>query len=290
MCLSRLIALLLLLLAGLRAARAHGDLHEQITRVTAALAGDSNSIPLLLQRGELHRLHQAWGEALADFQQVKELDPRLVEVDFYRGRTLFEAGHPRAAVACLDQFLARETGHAEAWLTRARTHARLGNTDAAAKDYAAALRRLLDPQPDHFVEYARTLAASGATGPERALQALDDGMRRLGPLVALQEEAIALELSRQRFDPALARLEAITARANRKEIWLARRGELLEQARRPSEARAAYREALNAWERLPGPHRETPAMVELERTLRHRLDQMDGEPSGAAAAAAGRNR
>lgn len=44
----------------------------------------------------------------------------------------------------------------------------------------------------------------------------------------------------------MARLDGITARAPRKDTWLARRGAILERAERPEEARAAYRAALDS--------------------------------------------
>jgi tetratricopeptide (TPR) repeat protein len=285
MALLQCIAALLFTAAGSLESRAHGDLRDQVARVTQALAGDSNNIPLLLQRGELLRLQGAWGDALADFQRVKELDPRLAAVDFYRGRTLLQAGHPRAAVACLDRFLAREPGCGQAWLARAQARAKLGEDRAAAQDYTAALDRLHEPQPDHFIEMARTFARLGPAGVEQALRGLDAGMRRLGPLVVLQEYAIELELHRGHFDAALARLDTLGARANRKESWLARRGEILEQAARPAAAREAYAEAMRAWERLPQTRREAPAMVELEGKLRAALARLAASAPARAAAA-----
>ena len=101
---------------------------------------------------------------------------------------------------------------------------------------------------------------------------MDDGIERLGPLVTIQLHAIDLELKRKQFDAALARLEKIAAQSPRKETWLARRGEILLQAGRREEARAAYEQALKALDTLPPGRRNVPAMNELERRIKAALE------------------
>ena len=76
------------------------------------------------------------------------------------------------------------------------------------------------------------------------------------------------ELSRGRYERALERLERIAAQSPRKEPWLIRRGEILEQAGRTDEARAAYAGALEAIESLPSTRRWNRAAQRLEATAR----------------------
>jgi predicted negative regulator of RcsB-dependent stress response len=87
----------------------------------------------------------------------------------------------------------------------------------------------------------------------------------------LELYAIDLELRRRRYRDALARLDQIAARSQRKETWLARRGEILADAGRLSEARATYRQALAAIEALPEGARHTRATLELEGRLKAAL-------------------
>ena len=96
-------------------------------------------------------------------------------------------------------------------------------------------------------------------------------MARLGPVPALQMFAIELELKRGRVDAALLRLDKVAAQSPRKETSLARRGEILMQAERRNEARAAYAAALAAIEALPASARQTKAIVDLEGRVRSAL-------------------
>jgi len=107
---------------------------------------------------------------------------------------------------------------------------------------------------------------------EQALRGLNDGIAKLGPIVSLQLPAIELELALGRHEAALARVDAVGAGAPRQEVWLARRGEILEQASRATDARRAYRAALLALEAA----RPTRATRELESRIQAALGRLDG--------------
>jgi len=262
-------AIAALALAVATIALAHGPLQEQIDAVTAQIEQDPSAARLYLRRGELHRIHEDWDAALADYDRAAALAPADDTIDFLRGRALLEAGSPAPARVALDRYLARHPEHAQALITRARTLAALGQFRAAAADYTRAIERLPRPDPDYYLERARTeLAAREIT---RALAGLDAGMARLGPVPALQMFAIELELKRGRVDAALLRLDKVAAQSPRKETSLARRGEILMQAGRRNEARAAYAAALAAIEALPASPRQTKAIVDLEGRVRSAL-------------------
>lgn len=266
-------------LIGVLPAVAHGPINEQITALTKQIQQDSQNAALYLRRGELHSHHRDWNAALADYERAARLDPTLAVVDLPRGRTLVEAGQYDQAKSALDRFLAKHPHHAEALATRAQVLAKLGHRLAAAEEYGRAIAAGEGrdrPNPQYYLERARALAAEGGDHVDEALRGLDEGVARLGPIVTLQLAAIKLELTRQRYDAALARLETIAAQSPRKEAWLARRGEILEQAGRAVQARLAYEHALAATESLPPRHRQTRATVGLEAEIRAALARLAG--------------
>ena len=265
-------------------AGAHGDLHEQIQAVTARIAEAPASAPLHFKRAELHRAHRQWDAALADYARAAALDPDLVAVDLGRGLLFLETEAPRSAREALDRFLARHPAHAEARAARARALVRLGEAEAAAADLTAAIAASPRPRPEYFTERARVVAAGGEPRIGEALRGLDEGIARLGPLVTLQLLAIELELRRHARDAALARVDMLAAASPRKETWLLRRGEILEQAGRLREARAAYAAALEAIGTLPESRRRTRAAQELEEQARAGLVRI-GAAAGSRAAA-----
>ena len=251
-------------------AHAHEGLHEQIAAITAKIKRDPKNASLYLQRGELHRLHRNWGRAAADYDRAERLQPSLRIVELARGKMFFESGKLQRAKSTLDHFLGQQPRHYEGLITRARVLEKLGARIDAAEDFTQALSLSAVPEPELYLERANVLAADelqlGA-----ALRGLDEGINKLGPLVTLQLAAIDLELRRQNFDGALARLEQITAQSQRKEAWLVRRGEILKLAGREHEARAAFNSALAAIGSLPPAHRQSRSVLSLEIRARSAL-------------------
>jgi len=266
----KLIQLIVAVASGLATeAVAHGDVHGRINDLTLQLAQTPSNAPLYFQRAELYRIDQDFTNALADLERAARIDPSLVRVDFCRGRVFFEAGQPEKALPLLDKYLARKPEDAEAFTTRARTLRKLGQFRKSADDYTTAIAMNRNPNPELYIERAEALAALGQ--PEEAVRSLDEGIRKMGPLVTLQLPAIDLEVSMQRYDAALARIDAASARLQRKETWLVRRAEILKKAGRLEEAQQNYRDALAALDRLPPTHRNTRATTELEHRIRAAL-------------------
>lgn len=250
-------------------ARAHEGLHEQIVAVTAKIKRDPKNASLYLQRGELHRLHRDWARAAADYNRAARLQPGLKVVDLARSKMLFESGRFQRARLTLDRVLKQQPGHYEGLITRARVLAKLGARIEAARDFTAALERSSVPEPELYLERAQVIAGDGKRIDE-ALSGVDEGIKKLGPLVTLQLAAIDLELRRQNYDAALARLDVVAAQSERKETWLVRRGEILKLAGRQEEARAAFSAALAAIESLPPERRQSRAVTALQlRARRH---------------------
>lgn len=228
-------AVLLLAVAG--GAGAHGPLVEQIAQVSREIEADPANAQLYLRRGELRRVHEEWGAALADYGRAKVLAPAEDRIDFLRGRALQEAGRPGEAKAALDFYLARHPADVEALVARARALRAFGEHRAAADDYGLALERTPGPDPDLYLQRAQTQLAAGDLAA--AVEGIDSAIARLGPLASLQLFAVELDMRQGRIDGALARLDRVASRSARRETWHARRGEILALAGRPAEARAA---------------------------------------------------
>jgi tetratricopeptide (TPR) repeat protein len=254
------------------AAGAHGDLYERIAHLTQKITHDPRNAALHLQRGEIHRRHRAWGAAQRDYDRAAQLDPTLTDVDLARGKLLLAARRPQAARTALDRFLRQRPDHPEALLARARTFVKLRQPAAAARDFTQVIDRVADPAPDLYLERAQAQVATGPATLADAVRGLDEGIARLGSLVTLQQQASELEIRLHRYAQALQRLDQLAAQAQRKETWLARKGDVLVRAGRTDEARQAFTDALAAIDALPPSHRHHPATRKLISELHSRLE------------------
>jgi predicted Zn-dependent protease len=271
------VAVSLLLFTPVPPLAAHGDLHDQIERLTGEIKQNPQNGELYFRRAELHRVHRDWDLALADYEMAAVLAPEMAAVDLARGRLLLEAGWPRSAIVFLDRFLEKHTRNADAFALRGRASVELEMYLEAVPFFDRAIAAGNTPNPEHYLERAWALKAAGADQVENALSGLDEGMKKLGPLVVFQLSAIDLEVERGNFDDALERLDRASARSPRKETWLFRRAEILARAERPQEARNALEAALEALNALPASRRHVPAMTELEQKINRLLEELPPE-------------
>ncbi|MBL9211080.1 MAG: tetratricopeptide repeat protein [Opitutaceae bacterium] len=258
------------------ALRAHGDDQALIDALTEQL-GKAPDADLYIRRGELFRHQQLWDKADADFASAARLDPSLTLVDFFRARMQLESGAPDKALPLVDRYLVSAPDEPEGRFLRGDILAALGRHDAGALEYAAGIQRAPSPRPEHYLRRARFLAATPNADAARVLEALDDGLRRLGPVIALIDYAIALELERKNYPGALQRIDQAMTHAPRRERWLARQGDVLVTSGRTTEAVAAYRAALAAIEELPERYRDTVPMEKLVLDVRAALARLPGQ-------------
>ncbi|MEO7412162.1 MAG: tetratricopeptide repeat protein [Opitutaceae bacterium] len=258
-----------LLLTGMtllsaRSLTGHPDDADHRAALDALIASVPDSADLYLRRAAHSADHRQWAEAESDLRRAAQLEPNSAKVRVVSGRIYLAAGKLREARNQLDSALATVPAQPEALVLRARVHSQLGEINAAHTDYNSVIALLEEPSPSLYLERAALPIASLA-----ALRGLDDGIARLGPTPALVERAIALELRLGRIDAALARLDLLAAHAERKEVFLKRRGDLFALAGRATEARGAYLQALASLEALPNWLRDsaesTRLLLELKR-------------------------
>lgn len=256
-------------------AHAHGDLHEQIETLTAQIKQTPQDADLYLRRGELHRLHQDWSKARRDYSRAQKLAPELDIVTYCRGRMEYEAGRFREAERELSRYLAKQTAHADAYTVRAQIRSQLRKRTEAIADLTQAIGLSAEPRPEMYLERARLQSAEKHIGS--ALAGLEDGLKRLGPIPALELEALEIETHAHRFEAALTRIERLRTQTTRQEIWFAKRGDVLSAAQRFTEAKQAYEAALQAISQLPQRLQNLPATESLRKSIQVKLDQLSAD-------------
>ncbi len=256
---------------------AHGDLGGQIDEVTAEIAARPSDAQLFLKRGELHRNVELFLFAGDDFAQAEKLDPSLTLVHLARARNYLEWRKPALGLSSLDRYLASNPAGQLAALAhevRGKLLVALERPLEAASEFTLAIDFSTAPSPDVFLYRVAAYESAGNEYFDIAIQSLDTGIARLGPIVSLIQPALDLELRLQRYDAALARVDQLAAAAARPESWLARRGEILLQSGRTSEAHEAFQLALEKIASLSARHRNTAATQQIERQVRSRLQQL----------------
>ena len=254
--------LALLVSLGAATTQAHPEIEAALDRLNTRIAAAPGDAELYLERGELYAQHQDWVSAEANFLRAAELAPSLPRLNRARASLALATGAALEARGHLDRALLLNPRDAEALILRSRARAALNDRAGAGADLDAALPLLTNPRPELFLERAALHRS-----PREAIRSLDAAIARIGPVHTLQLRALELEEAAGLVDAALARLQAIAERSERKEIWLKRRGDLLARAGRVREARRFYADALAAIASLPEWLRESPDTLQLTAEL-----------------------
>ena len=138
------------------------------------------------------------------------------------------------------------------------------------------LDKAAQPEPDHYLLRAQLSAAGGHRELPAAIAGLDQGIRKLGPVVTLETRALDLEEAQGNWSAALARVDRLVTNVRRPDQWLERRAQVLDCAGRPDEARRARQQGLALLEALPAALRDRPDNLKL----RQRLSRAVGRKTG----------
>ena len=252
-------------------ATAHGAIHEQLQALAVALENSPDDPALCFRQAELLVAHDDREAAERSLDRVETLAPGHYPTALPRARLALAAGRPEQAVVLLADHLAAHPADDTALLLRARAHAALGLHQEARDAYLEIWRRSgAAAGCDLVQEIADALAGNS---PAEALAVLDAGLQRHGSVPSLLLRALDLDLALNRHDSALQRVQLLRGLSPRPEPWLARRAEILAQAGRAAESRAAWQALAAHLATLPNLDRGTPAMRQLAARARTALAQ-----------------
>ena len=242
---TRLACLLFALSTLANPAWSHPDLVAQIEDLTAKLLQQPADPGLLVQRGDLYRRHADYSAAAQDFATARAIRPDFPELDFYQGRLRLETGDAATAEELFTHYLVAHPEHAGAWALRAQARLGLEHAEAAAEDYAQAIRRSANPSPSLYRLQILALVAAGEQHWQTAREVVDTGLDRFPREVSLLGLGTDIALAENLPVIATTYIETLPAALIELDRW---------------QSRLELRRCLS--ERLPGAENSKPACLQ----------------------------
>jgi len=139
----------------------------------------------------------------------------------------------------------------------------------------------MQPTPVDYLQVAGSYVKLGKEYQQKALNILDQGIGRLGPIVTLQEEAIELELLSGSYDAALSRVETLLSQGVSEANIYFKQASIMTKAGRFEEAQAHYKKALAEIERLPAHRQQSRVMVKLRLSIEEGMSKLEDKNGSA---------
>lgn len=243
---------------------AHGDLDEQIVRLSQRIEKDSNNAQLYLKRGQVYFQHGDFEEAKKDYFKTRELDGKLDILDFLLAKLYAKHNLPDTALIYVNVFLKEHPENPNALISRAGIHRQLGDLELSQQDLAKALKGLKPPQPRHYIDIAETILYADSTNYSEALEWIEEGQSQFVFDIVLQTKKVELLVKDKQYENAILGIENIMNNFSRKEKWYLEKAKIYEKMKEHEQALEMYQASLTAIQNLPTRLQKTTAIIELE--------------------------
>lgn len=252
----------------------HGDLGEEIERVSMDIKNAPNNSRLYLKRGQLYTKHLEYTAAKSDLSKARQLDVHLVITDLLMAK-IFSATHePNTALAYINSFLKNQPNQPDGLIIRSGIFHQLQQETAAQKDLEVALYNLKSPSPKHYIAIAESFLRADSLNIAPALDWLEKGQNQFGFDIVLAEKKLALLIQYQRYNRALETIERLIVKFPRPEKWLFQKGEIFEKLDKIENARFYYQKTLESIDRLPMRLQMTKKMLALTASSIEKIQLM----------------
>ncbi len=248
---------------------AHSGDHSSINELNALLATTPDAPSLLLIRGATFTRMGQWDKAEQDFLRAKQID-KHINIDFELAQLYFQRNLFTYSLLHVNRYININPEYAPAYLLKARSAQASGQTGIAQQSWVDYLTIAPDAHPGDYLAAARLHASTGSIGVEKALELLDQGIKRIGLTAQLQGYAMQLELDRDQPTLAYRRWRSLEDQLGATPKYKITLAQLLVLTDRLSEARLTLEDAKTQLLK----QRKTPARKTLELKLMRIEEQL----------------
>jgi len=246
---------------------AHPDPSHTLAEINEHLATTPDDQDTLRSKVDVLLTMDRTAEARKVVEQLLKLSPQAPENLLQAALVTRSEGDLPAASTQLEALTQSNPTFAPGWDYLARLSHEAGRRDEAIQAQLRFLKEYQSLDPSDYMICAAWLQDRGQPGDDRAaLGVLDQGIARVGVLIGLEQAAIQIDLSLENWDSALRRIDALTARFRPSVDLATQRGEILEQAKRYTEAASAFDSAIAILQASPFENRD-PQIFETRLTL-----------------------
>ncbi len=252
--------------------KAHGPVHAQIDSLSKQIAKYPDSLNLYFERGIYYQIDEDYARAVADFEKVLIMDNEIYTTYFPLAEIYLETAQYELASSYIDKYILHFPKHANGQILYAKVHLALGEDDKAIVGFDNAIAIKKDKAtPEDFIHLSNVWRIQN---PEKAYKVLEEGVRKIGPYVSMQKHLVDLANEHEWYDRSMQTINAILAKAIRKEYWLLQKANVLQKLSKHEEAKTVYQNCLAEIEGLKPKIKETDYVQSIAIKAKLALDAL----------------
>ena len=261
----KLIPVILLLVISTQG-MAHGDLHQRINLVTAAIEKSPNNPALFFQRGSLHLQHQSYKKAIQDFRRSIKKGGANARQYYGIAKARFELGQFHRCIKQLSKILHRDAGNTNVYYLLSQSFEQIGKFDQAAHWAGKYFDVAILKRPDHYLALAHAHGLENRYDME--IHWLEMAIQQFGHLPSIVKSLLNAYKKSSQLDLAIKLQSEVIAKQKRKEFALFERVKLYQLAEDYQAARTDLLEMGKEIDKLPSHIQGQKSILELKERIR----------------------
>lgn len=251
---------------------AHGDLSKRIKNISLSIAEHPDSILLYHQRGVLYTQHGDFGLALSDFDFCKSKNYDNIYINLDIATVFIQLKNYKKAAVEVDAVLCNQPSDILALQLKGEILKGQEKYIEAAQYFEHVLSLYTPPKPENYILTSKTwLLSKHIEANCNALQTLEKGIEKLGPIYVLRKALIDFHLNNGDVDDAINIQNQLINDLNRKEHAYYDLALIKIDAGMTESALNDLNKAKNAVKKLPTKIKNIKATINLNQKINHLL-------------------
>lgn len=264
---------LILVLFTSSIARAHGDLHAKIERVTLLIEKQPKNDSLYAVRGKLYYEHEDFDLAIKDFNTALKFNAGSANALEGMSMCYLEKKEYQKALLYVDKYLDKYP-IASGYELRADIYFASGNYNEAITEYKKMKAAAREFTPEITIKTARCIIKTDLNDKENLLaELLTESQKKLGVNVSVQSFYIQYYTETKQYRKALLQTDVCIAAFELPFSWLVRKIELCKKAGFDDTAKNTGKYAIKLIDELPE-HRRGTKLISSYRTQIKNLTEL----------------
>ena len=256
----------------LTAGLAHGDFHVRLKEVTEEIRMNQDSAFLFFKRGKLYFHHEEYPAALEDLQHATVLGLEDTFCDLLYAKTYQQLDSLGQALIYIEKIERKNITNVVALNTKAQIYFEQKKYQLSALTLEEVISKSRRTIPENYLDAARSWELSNAEASKvNALNILQQGISKLGPLFVFYIEIRELHLRSKNFEKALSAQKKIIDLSNRKETALYKAAEICLLLDKTEAARKYLLLGLEAVTILPSRLKNNKVVIALQQKMENTL-------------------